>query len=176
MGRPETSPPVKLILGIIARSAGLIEEATKRLEPEFGAVDICSPAIPFTHTSYYESEMGSPLTRVWLSHELLIRPEGLVRIKLTTNELEAAFSTGEKRCVNLDPGYLNLSRLILATTKDASHRIYLRNGIYAEVTLTYREHSWVPSDWTYPDYREKVATDFFGEVRMRYAEQLKGES
>ena len=176
MGHPKRPQPVRLVIGIITCSTDLVKDAKTHLETAFGPIDIGSETIPFTHTTYYTAEFGSPLFRLWFSHERLISPEDIVLIKLKTNEIEMLLSLNGKRRVNLDPGYLSLSKLILATTKDAAHRIYLKNGIYGEVTLFYKDQSWVPFQWTYPDYKERVASEFFELVRKRYLKQLKGKS
>jgi len=160
-------------MGLIVRSLELIDNTKSHVEAGFGRVDIVSGTIPFTHTSYYSSEMGSPLWRLWLSHEPLISPGDIVGIKLTTNEIEAALGINGRRQVNLDPGYLSLCKFVLVTTKNAAHRIYLGDGIYGELTLSYRNHSWTPLRWTYPDHREREALEFFGKVRKSYLTQLK---
>ncbi len=175
MGKPESPRPVRLVVGIVANSSEVIEDAKSELETTFGRVDMRSETIPFTHTSYYASEMGSPLRRLWFSHENLVRPGDVAKLKLRTNQIEVALSAHGKRRVNLDPGYLSLAKLVLLTTKDAAHRIYLNEGIFAEISLSYTNHSWHPFHWTYPDYGEKIALEFFKEVRKRYMEQLRGE-
>lgn len=175
MGLVKSPQPTKLIVGIIIGAQEPIEDVKEHLEVHFGVMDLQSNTIPFTHTSYYASEMGSKLWRFWFSHKKLIPPGDIVKIKLRTNEIELFLAADGKRRVNLDPGYLSLSKLVLATTKDAAHRIYLNDGIYGEVTLSYVNHSWISFNWTYPDYREKIALDFFDEVRKRYLKQLKGD-
>jgi hypothetical protein len=172
MGTPTPPQPVRLVMGLIVRSLELIEDTKSRLESNFGKVDITSETIRFTHTSYYTPEMGSPLWRLWFSHEPLISPGDVVRVKLATNEMEATLSVNGRRQVNLDPGYLSLSKFVLVTTKDAAHRIYLGEGIYGELTLSYSHNSWTPLPWTYPDHREREALEFFGEVRKSYHAQL----
>ncbi len=176
MGKLKPPQPVRLVVGIILASPELVQNTKKHLQAAFGEVDMQSETIPFTHTSYYVPEMGSSLWRLWLSHEHLISPGDIVKTKLKTNEIEIALSVNGKRRVNIDPGYLSLSKLVLATAKDAAHRIYLGDGIYGEVTLSYRDHSWAPSHWTYPDYREKAALEFFEEVRKCHLKPSKGKS
>lgn len=173
MGKPKPPQPARLVIGLITHSLELIENTKSHLEAVFGEVDIQSETIPFTHSSYYTHEMGSPLWRLWFSHEPLISPGDIVRAKLTTNEIEVVLAANGKRRVNLDPGYLSLSKFVLVTTKDAAHRIYLSDGIYGELTLSYTDHSWVPFRWTYPDHREKDALKFFEEVRQCYLKQLR---
>jgi hypothetical protein len=113
--------------------------------------------------------------RIW-SFEPLVDPGALAAIKLSTNDLERAWSVDGRRRVNLDPGYVSLSKLVLATTKNHGHRVYLRDGIYAEVTLRYREGAFCPWPWTYPDYATAAYCALFGQIRRRYVAQLHGRT
>jgi hypothetical protein len=161
--------PAKLICGIIVSSSKIEEKAIRSLKEEFGDIEIKSKAIPFNFTDYYEKEMGENLKREWVSFKKNIEEGWLKDIKLITIEIEKKLSIEDKRQVNIDPGYVNLSRLVLATTKDYSHRIWLGDGIFAEVTLIYKNHHFHPLEWTYPDYREN--REFFERVRrelMKY--------
>ena len=136
------------------------------LESIFGAVEIKSPCIQFRHTKYYAQEMGDNLIRQWIVFGDLIVADALAEFKLKTNEIEKKYlNKNGGRLVNIDPGIISLSNLILASTKNYSHRIYLGKGIYAEVTLIYTKKSFTPMDWTYPDYREVKAMDFFAKAR-----------
>ncbi|MEO0136351.1 MAG: DUF4416 family protein [candidate division WOR-3 bacterium] len=126
-----------------------------------------SEVIPFIHTTYYNKEMGENLLRQWVLFEKSIYPDLLIELKHKSNEIENKF-LNEKggRKINIDPGLISLSNIILASTKNYSHRIYLGKGIYAEVTLIYKNHQFRPLEWTYPDYREEMALKFFDECRM----------
>lgn len=139
------------------------------MEREFGPVILESPHYPFTHTKYYEAEMGTGLEKFFWAFEGFFPQENLVETKLFTNALEEELAQEKggilKRRVNLDPGYVTEAQLVLATTKGYSHRIYLRDGIYAEVTLIYHKGGFRPLDWTYPDYRMPVVLRFMEEVR-----------
>jgi len=176
MGSPTIPPHVRLVMGVITSSLDVTEHLNSRLEAEFGPIDIRSHTIPFDHTSYYSAEMGEALFRMWFSHQPLISPADIALTKLKTNRIEQLLSSAGKRRVNVDPGYLSLSKFILVTTKDAPHRIYLTDGIFAEVTLRYHRHAWIPFQWTYPDYKEEVALAFFHAVRQRYLHQLEEET
>ncbi len=175
MGIPKKPLPVKYVVGVIVRPDAL-ENIEKAIE-ELGGCDLRSEVFSFDTTNYYEDEMGPSLIRFWISLKGLRDPGELASFKLRTNELEAKFlDKNGKRRVNLDPGYITESNLILATTKNYSHRIYLSNGIYAEVTLIYkRKTGFEPLPWTYPDYRWKKALEFFKKVREKYREELKKE-
>ncbi len=123
------------------------------------------------YSDYYKDELGWPLERVFFFFKNEINPEMLADIKLLTNEIERKLSTETKRNINLDPGYLTLSKVVLASTKNYSHRIYMGKGIYAEVTLIYREGRYQPHLFTYRDYASEGYIKLFGEARKF----LKGE-
>ncbi|MBI2899246.1 MAG: DUF4416 family protein [Planctomycetes bacterium] len=159
VGEIRVPAPAKLIVGILAGGASAIPRA--ELEARFGPVDLESGEIPFRFTDYYEAEMGRDLVRKFLSFARPIDPSDLPAIKRWTNELEGP----PPRRVNLDPGYVTTSKLVLATTKDHAHRVYLADGIHAEVTLIWTKGSFVPREWTYPDYRTPEYVSFFNAVR-----------
>lgn len=174
MGKIQKPLKVKLFAGLIASSDAKITEAEKLLTKKFGKIGLESPAIPFTFTDYYGAEMGQALIRKWVGFEKLIQPDELSKIKVTTNALEEKFSALGKRAVNIDPGYITLSKVALASTKDFSHRIYLSNGIYAEITLLYKQKEFVSLPWTYPDYKSETALKFFSEIREILHSQAGG--
>ena len=117
--------------------------------------------------------MGDNLNRQWVAFNDLILPDTLVELKHKTNETEKKYlNKNGGRMVNIDPGAISLSNLILASTKNYSHRIYLGKGIYAEVTLIYKQKHFMPLDWTYPDYREETALLFFTEAREVLKQKL----
>lgn len=169
MGILNPSAPVKLFVGMISNRTTLFEEVRQPLVTRFGPVDLKSPVYPWIHTTYYEKELGSDLKRQFLFFKQPIPPDTLHEIKRFTNELEhhwiRATAEGNCRRINLDPGYLAPSKIVLATTKDYSHRIYLRDGIYAEVTLVYQGKSFAPLPHTYPDFRSEEYIALFNEAR-----------
>jgi len=175
MGEIKIHQPVKLICGLLYTSEELLKDAESILANEFGLIDLESEIFPFNMTNYYMDELGEKILRKYISFEKLIDIVKLPDIKLRTNEIEKEFSdkNSGKRKINIDPGYLNLSKMVLATTKNYSHRIYLRDGIYAEVTLHYHKNSFEPWEWTYPDYKLEMTINFFNNVRSIYKEQLK---
>jgi hypothetical protein len=167
---------VKLIVGLLLSRDAPVLALRRQIEASYGPVDLETDLLPFEATRYYEREMGSPLQRLFWSFERLIAPEALADLKCETNAIEQAYamhdSPGWRRRVNLDPGYVDLAKLVLATTKDRQHRLYLGRGIYAEVTLRFTGGRFVPWDWTYPDYRTPEYVTFFDAVRRRYRQQL----
>ena len=180
MGKVHPPTQVNLIIGMLSNVTGRFETAGNRLEKKFGPIELRSPILPFNYTDYYEKEMGKDVKRQFLSFQKLIDPGDLADIKLFTNKLEESCrdrsASGGYRPINLDPGYLASSKLILASTKDYSHRIYLKKGIYAEVTLRYSRGAFEPLPWTFPDYRSKGYIDFFTETRTLYMRKLRGQS
>ena len=147
------------------------------LEDEFGRICLESQTFPFIETNYYKSEMGENLRRVYIAFDTLLDMEQIVDIKLKTNKIEDRVFTGSgKRKVNIDPGYLTSAKVVLATTKNFQHRIYLNRGIYAEVTLRYMKNGFSPWKWTFKDYKRKEAVEFFNKLRILYRQMLKSHS
>lgn len=152
----------------------LIDQLYPVLENAYGPVDMVSSWLNFAYTDYYYKEMGSPLYRKVFVFKNLVEQEDLARIKEQTNEFEKMFAHHEKRCVNIDPGYLVSSRFILATGKEYSHRIYIGRKIYADLTLMYsKKEGFQTLEWTYPDYASKSMIDFLSKVREKYLLDLK---
>jgi hypothetical protein len=177
MGHTKEPHPVKLLVGMLARRAEWLAAAEAKLAARFGPIDLASDLIPFDFTDYYAPEMGPNLLRKFLTHDRLLSPGDLASVKIATNALEEELArelaADVPRPVNLDPGYLDGSKLILATTKDYAHRIYLRDGIYAEITLTWHKGAFTPTPWTYRDYQSAPYLAFFAKARARYLAQLK---
>jgi hypothetical protein len=167
---------VKLVCGIIASQKSIFTQAQSYLEDEFGPVDHFSALFDFTLTDYYEKQMGSGLKRQFLSFRDLINPDQLSLLKIRTNELEDIIrikSKTQRRVVNIDPGYITASALILATTKDFSHRIPLQDGIYAHLELQFLKNGVKILSWTYPDFKSEIYHDFFLDIRKSYLSQLR---
>jgi Domain of unknown function (DUF4416) len=176
MAQPREFAPVKLICGMIYKEGALYAEAKSRLEAEWGRVDSESEPFPFDLTGYYEDEMGGGLVRRFISFETLVPPESLPEAKLWTIELESMIRqergvTG--RPVNIDPGYLAASAVVMATAKDFAHRIPLAKGIYAHLELLFTRKGVRALDWTYPDLRREPPQAYFRGVREIYLRQLR---
>ncbi len=176
MGIIKPPQPAKLIAGLLLAEPGKTRQPLlERLSKRFGPIDAISKEQLFEKSTYYHEEMGAPLFRVFLSFASLVPPETLPEIKLATNELETDFLNARGgRKVNIDPGILTLQNLVLATTKNYTHRIYLGQGIYADLTLIFQKGGYQSLPWTYPDYRDEETRRFFFEVREIYKKQLKG--
>jgi hypothetical protein len=175
MSQPQAAQQAKLIAGILFGDFQIHEYALLGLEREFGSLDFLTEPEPFTYTTYYEREMGTGLYRQTIAFQDLLSPEILPDIKLLTNGLEQKLALCEKkRRVNIDPGLLSEERLILATGKNYIHRIYLRSGIYADLTLIFQKGRYLPLPWTYPDYRTPSILHFFGVLRQKLVFQRTG--
>ena len=180
MGAIRQFTPVKLFIGVLVSNSKFIPEVEQRLTAAYGAIDHRSDVIPFDFTDYYEAEMGDLIDRVLFSFERLIEADQLPEIKRQTNQLEDELApllktpaTVVKRPVNLDPGYIEQAKVILASTKNFYHRIYLGGGIFGEVTMHFKNNTYQFFPWTYPDYQSKDYQDFFLRVRQIFRAQLR---
>jgi hypothetical protein len=173
MSKPSTAEKVKLIFSLFAKDAALINDIIIELSNVYGQPDFISAVISFDYTDYYGAEMGKNLVRRFVTMEKLINPEALPDIKLATNEIENKLATNAQRKINIDPGYLSKAHLILATGKSYTHRPYLRDGIYADLTLVYQGKRFCPLPWTYPDYADEKQLMMLGRIREKYLLQLK---
>ncbi|HEY2989297.1 MAG TPA: DUF4416 family protein [Candidatus Binatia bacterium] len=177
MGTAREPKPVKLFVALLAAEENFFPPVENDLGALFGPVESASRVFRWAVTNYYEREMGSGLFRRFLSFGPLIAPEALAEIKHQTRSIEDGYQraegAGRRRRVNIDPGYLDAGKVVLASTKDAAHRIYLRAGIYAELTLLYYDGAFHPFGYTYPDYLWPETAEFLAALRSRYLEQLK---
>ena len=165
MGRPEKPQLVRLFIGMLGGNPELFSAAADILTKKFGPILLESEIIPFKFTDYYTPEMGNNLLRKFVAFKRKISPEKLASIKLFTNRLEETYCQNKKRRINLDPGFLTPARVILASTKDFSHRIYLKSGIYAEITFLFHKNGLEFLPWTYPDYSTEPYLKFFSTLR-----------
>ena len=173
MGNPAYPARVKLIASLICKDNDVLIVALTEMVPHFGSLDFVSETMPFDFTNYYTIEMGKDLWRRIVGFESLISSETISSIKLFTNHIEASFSTESKqRKVNIDPGYINANHLMLATTKPAPHRPYLKDGIFSDLTLLYQEKGFKALPWTYPDYRSDKIIGIMQGLRQKYLFQL----
>lgn len=173
MSRPRPAQAVKLVLSIFSANWRDLGAAVGTLTARFGKPDFVSAGMPFAETNYYEGEMGKLLVRRMVSFGPLVRPEALPEIKCLTNRIEEQYAQGDQRRVNIDPGYISPSHLILATGKGYSHRPYLKDGIYADLTLIFSDGTFRPLPWTYPDYAGLQMIGLLNRVREKYLLDLK---
>ena len=169
--------PVKLFVGMISREPSLFDEGAELLSSEFGPLDLRAPIVAWDQTEYYRQEMGTGLLRTFVFFERLLDPAQLAPVKNLTNLIEKRLShtTSGNRRINIDPGYITEAKVVLASTKDFSHRVYIGQHIYAEVTLQFREQgrTFVALDHTYPDFRRKDMIELFNGARGLLRTALK---
>jgi hypothetical protein len=173
VSKPRKPQQAKLIVGLLFSDFGLRQKAFEAFDEIFGPADFITEPVPFHYTSYYDAEMGQGILRQWCSFARLVTPETLPDIKLTTNRLESELSVDGRRRVNIDPGILSEERLVLATGKNFTHRVYLRDGIYADLTLIYQRGGFQSLPWTFPDYREASLLHYLAVLRQKLGFQLR---
>ena len=178
MGKAHEPRPAKLFVGMLSQDTGLFHTCAVRLTAIYGPIDMQSDVLPWDHTDYYQHEMGTSLRRAFVFFERLIDPGDLASIKKATirleQELSRSDSSGTRRRINLDPGYITEAKVVLATTKDFPHRIYIGENIYAESTLHYAKNSrsFIPVDHTYPDFRSLSCRELFNRARANLRNKL----
>ncbi len=173
MSIPTHPDPAKLVAGMFTGEKDIIEPVAAELVKHFGDIDLVSKWLAFDYTDYYTEEFGAPLYRRFFSFTRLIQQDELAGIKRVTNMIEQRMKeNGNRRC-NIDPGYMLLERFVLATGKNYSHRIYIGDGIYADLTLMYHNGGFRTLPWTYPDYADSGVQTFLMEVRKRYNADLQ---
>ena len=156
------------VVSVIYREERRFGEVLSRVDASVGPVRPAGERLPFDRTGYYEAEMGSPLYRRFLSAERPVSRDALPAIKIAMEAIEAEFSEGGKRTVNLDPGLLSPENFILATGKNYSHRVYLGMGVFADLTLVFRDGGYQPLPWTYPDYASEGVRSLLRELRREH--------
>ncbi len=173
MSLPQPPTPAKLIVGFFVQDKALAAGIVQELQDRLGPIDMISAWLNFDFTTYYEKEMGAPLSRRLVVFKKLVEQTELAVIKRMTNALEHTYQVQGQRRVNIDPGYLLPERFVLATGKNFTHRIYIGQGIYADLTLIYQKGAFRTLPWTYPDYADKQLIDFLTLVRKKYMLELK---
>ena len=172
MGKIVSPAKVKLICAVLWNSSAAVDIVFQRLTRIWGAIDMRSTAYDFTHTAYYGDEFGQNLTKQFVSFDQLVDIDTMPDIKILGNGLEGQFLSGEHRTVNIDPGYIANAKLVMPTTKNLPHRVYIGKNIYADLQLIYKKPTFQTILWTFADYKETFNLEFFNKVRERYMEQL----
>ena len=183
MGETRLPRMVTPLVAMLAQQSAHFALARPALEQVFGAVELESPLYNFDKTAYYDEEMGQHLKRLFYTFKPLADPARLADWKLRTNALELELKTRivaladtvtcPMRPINLDPGYITGAKLVLASTKDFAHRLYLRDGIFAEITMGFRGSGWVSHDFTFPDFRSGMYDAFLKKARDWHLEKVK---
>jgi len=165
--------PVKLFFGVLYNTSFDMEQIKRNLESLYGKIDYISPVFTFNFTDYYRKEMGDDIKRLFYSFEDLVSPDILADIKVKSNEIEDLYSSGEKRSVNLDPGYLDYYKIVLASMKFGGQKVYLSNGTYADITLWYEKGKFKTFPWTFLDFKSGLYDNIFLHIRNLYKKQRK---
>jgi hypothetical protein len=177
MAEPRPQPPVLLVVAAFSRHDTALLWGRERLEEIYGPVGFTGSPFQFNQTAYYTPTMGPDLRKQFFAFRDLVATDSLPDIKHRTNALESDLASRhlypEIRPLNLDPGHLLLGKFMLATTKDQAHRVYLRDGIFAEVTLRCEAGAFEPWPWTYADYRLECVREFLKEARDYYKQRLR---
>ncbi len=179
MGKILQPAEVKLVSGLLLRKeeaqgeGGLLPRVLAAMQSHYGPIETAGEPWDFTYTDYYENELGSAVLRMFVSFERPAYAGDLAAIKVNTNAIEEEFLRQGRRSVNIDPGYVTLSKLVLATTKEGSYRVYMDKGIFGQATLYYEKGSFHPWPWTYPDYRDERTIGFFNAARRNLRQQTR---
>lgn len=174
MSTPTIPEKARAVLSVLSARWGEFWPALRTdLEGMAGPIDYESELIPFTQTSYYNAELGTPIARRILSFARPLAMDALPDLKLATNALESAHASAGQRMFNLDPGYITQERLVLATGKNFSHRVYLSHGIWADLTLIFHKGDWFDLPWTFPDYASPEIKAHLTILREMYKNSLQ---
>lgn len=171
--KPQQVKPVKLIIGILYSDEDLLARAKELLITKFGKLDYISRVFDFTISDYYYKEMGSPIFRTFISHRQHISPNSLAQIKIACNTIEDELAVANQRKVNLDPGYMDYDKFVLASAKYNGQKVYLDLGIYADLTLYYEKAQYHPYPWSFPDFKSGIYNDTFLMIRAKFKGQRR---
>ena len=175
MAQVSIPQPVELLVGVILRDLDLLVPLESEIAERLGKIESRSPVFDFDITDYYKDEMGTDLRRIFYSFDDLMDPARLVEVKLTANLIEKGFAEAGRRRVNLDPGYMDFYKLVLASNKFLGQKIYLGKGVYADPTLYY-DKGWKPYDWGFPDFKSGRYDAFLTQVRKAYKAKIRKEA
>lgn len=177
MGGIKDHPPCLALVAAFSRHDLALDWLIDQVETQLGTIAIQSQRFEFSESAYYQPTMGDGLKKQFFVLERFYDPSKLASDKLLANQLEFEFAsshpTQEVRPLNVDPGYISLTKLVLASTKNREHRVYLREGVYGEVTLAYRDQKWQTMQWTYPDYQREDFRLFFESARQHLLRQMR---
>lgn len=180
MGIAKQHPPCLQIIAAFSKDVSTLEWLWNRVTSQLSPIALISPAFPFTESLYYRATMGDQLKKQFAILSDWYDPAELATHKLLSHDWETeatkSITLGVARPINIDPGYMSMTKLVLASTKNREHRIYLRDGIYAEVTLAFRDQRWQALPWTYPDYQREDFRVFFHECRKHLAKNIASTS
>lgn len=173
MAEPQAATPVKLLVAVLWANADALQAALEALQATWGRVDFAGADRPFDRTDYYLQEMGSDLQRRLIAFAELVPPESLRTAKLRCNFIEDGLRSQRGRCVNLDIGYLDHNKIVLASVKYAGQKIHLGDGVYADLVARYKHGRYQPFEWTFPDFRDGRYDGELATIRQLYLQQLR---
>ncbi|NQT25968.1 DUF4416 family protein [candidate division KSB1 bacterium] len=173
--KPVEADPVKLFFGVLYSDETLLNKAFELIEAWFSSIDFKSDPVPFDITDYYVSEMGESIQRRFVTVQKLVSPKQLARAKLESNDIEDSLAVEGERKVNLDPGYLDYDKVVLASAKYNGDKVYLDFGIWADLTLRYKNGKFESYPWSFPDFKAGLYHDVFKQIRETYKEQRRKE-
>jgi len=166
MSLPRANHPALLFTAILFSKGVDISKVLEELKVKLGTVLVQSREVGFVWSDYYEKEMGKDLKRVFVIYKDVVQRDEIVKVKRFTDSIEQEYAVNGKRRINIDPGLLCPENIILATNKPFFHRVYLSDGVYAEVTLFFKHDTYNPIEyWTYPEYRSTPVLEFFNSAR-----------
>lgn len=176
MGIAKQHPLCIQFIAAFSRYESALEWLWDRVAVQLSPIALISSAFPFTESSYYRASMGDQLKKQFAILSNWYDPAKLATHKLMSHDWESDVAEcipfDVERPLNIDPGYMSMTKLVLASTKNREHRVYLRDGIYAEVTLAFRDQQWQHLPWTYPDYQRQDFRVFFHEARKHLAKEI----
>ncbi len=173
MSRRKTPPPAGLLISVIYREEEDFERTFRKISDQIGKIGFGSGPFPFDRTEYYAKEMGAPLFRRFLLLADVVGRDELVQAKIAAESIEDEFRQNGNRTVNIDPGLLSEESVVLATGKAYSHRIYLRDGVFADLTLVFEKGEYRPLPWTYPDLASPEIRTYLTMLRTIIREEIK---
>lgn len=165
MSKPKSQDKVILFFAILYNPNFEINTFINKLKIKFGELLFISEKSKFKYTNYYTSEMGEGLNRVFIFFKEKQEKNALIKIKKFSDLLENEFLVNLKRTINIDPGFFSKENIILATNKGFTHRVYLDDGVYADLTLYYKGHSYKFLDWTFSEYKSEEIINMFNSLR-----------
>jgi len=171
--KPSEPVPVKLFCGVLYSDEELLKRALDLMQEKYGEIDFTGKTQKFDSTGYYNAEMGGPIFRIFYAFALLVSPGRLAKIKIECNEIEDLLAIQQQRKINLDPGYMDYDKVVLASAKYKGHKIYLDYGIYADPTLHYVKGHYLPGEYCFPDFKNGRYEQEFLEIRALYKRQIR---